>query len=192
MLIVWYSGVKYMLAETFVGMPSLEMINLQDNLIEELNGMLFSTNKRVKTLNISGNKIKRLPDNLLVEMSALENFIANRNSIASLPPQLFLNNTKLEFVNLNNNNITTILLKFESLTTLKKVLGLQNPCANFFLNNVVTAKQLDDLVKTNCSKKAIPKPGQWKNWNQLKITEKSQLCLLSFFYCSKKGLKIFF
>jgi Leucine-rich repeat (LRR) protein len=135
-------------------MGNLITLNLQDNEIEVFHDFIFGQVHKLKTLNVGGNKIKILPDVLLSNNSQLETFIANRNFIETIPVNLFNSTPKIEFINLSNNKIMHIEFDFAKLKHLKKVFGLQNPCADFFLNKNVTA--LVALLKVNCPPKPIP------------------------------------
>lgn len=150
-LVVWSSGLREIYDYHFNGSFKLEEINFQDNFIESIPENLFWNLTMLTSLNLGGNKIKVLPEMLLTRAKRLQTFIINRNNIEYLPPLLFANNP-LKFINLNNNKIKVVQVDFTTLKVIKKVLGIGNICADFFLNKEVDAKQLNELMAANCSR----------------------------------------
>lgn len=151
-LIVWFSGLKYFERRDLYLGPNITEINFQDNLIENFPDNPFLNNTELKKLNFGGNRIKDLPENLLVYSVDLLVFIADRNLIEFLPKLIFSKNIYLEFVNLNNNRIKRIAVDFTKMPNIERVLGLNNVCANFYLNRKMNAIQLNKLVRANCTK----------------------------------------
>lgn len=155
-LVVWFSGLVTVYINNFREMPRLTEISLQDNLIETIEINAFYLVPKLTKLSLAGNRIKVLHEFGLEANKALQHFVANRNQIEYLQAGLFANTSALVYINVNNNKIKAIAVDFTKLKKLQKVLGLDNVCANFFLNKVVDAKQLNELVKANCSE-PIPK-----------------------------------
>lgn len=141
-------------------MPNLREVNLQHNIIEDIPEMFFMPTQNLTNINLGTNKLRSLPEKLLIALSQLESFIACSNLIEFLPAGLFMGNFKLAFVNLNNNKIKVIAVDFTRIKSLKKVLGIQNTCADFYLNNEMSAEKLNALVKAKCS--GQPKPSEDK------------------------------
>lgn len=166
-LFVWYSGLRVLFEDSLYDLPNIININFENNEIAVLDPTTFSLNTRVTYLNLGFNKIRVLHGSLLLNLVRLETFIANSNQIESLPQSLFLGNTKLKFINLNNNRIKVIEVDFKKLNSLKKVLGLSNDCANFFLTKNFSVNKLDLLLKSNCSHvRTTPVPDDWTvEWN---------------------------
>lgn len=160
-LAVWFSGLKYLTPVALLDMPNLREINFQDNIIEDIPEIFFMATPNLTSINLGTNKLKGLPEKLLMALAQLETFIASSNLIEFLPPGLFMGNFKLSFVNLNNNKIKVIAIDFTKLKSLKKVLGIQNTCADFYMNKIVPAEELNALVREKCSGQPKP-PGDKK------------------------------
>lgn len=154
-IVVWSSGLKELDTVNFEDMPYMKDLNFEDNIIEQLDENTFFKLDGLASLNLARNFIKVLPEKLLSSSKQLQSFIANNNQIEFLPASLFAANPKMSFVNFNCNKIKVIAIDFTK-TKLKKVLGLNNICADFFLNKVVDAKKLNALVKANCSQPMKP------------------------------------
>lgn len=154
-VVIWSSGLKYFDINSFYMMYYLEQINFQDNNIENLDENCFgmTTLTNLVTINLAFNQIKALPEALLSNVKNLQTFIVNNNQIENLPMNLFVSSQKLSFVNLNNNKIVSIAVDFTKARGLKKVLGINNVCADFFLSKAVDAKQLNILVRKKCPAK---------------------------------------
>ena len=151
-IVIWFSGLRKFNASHFLDMSNLHEISFQDNAIESLEETSFWSVPNITSLNLGSNRIKLLEKNLLKMATKLKTFIINRNLIEYLPPLLFVNNMELVFINLNNNKIKVVEVDFTILTSIVKILGIGNDCADFFLNKNVDAVQLNELMKTNCSK----------------------------------------
>lgn len=159
-LIVWFSGLRELNHEYFKDMPKLRELNLRDNEIAFLVEPLLAFVGNITSLDIGFNFIVEFPEKFLYYTPKLQTFIANHNLIEVLQPTLFAGSPVLSFVNLNNNKIKAIGVDFVAMRSLKKLLGLGNVCADFFLTKNFTAAQLNDLVRKNCSIPQQPQPGQ--------------------------------
>lgn len=132
-------------------MRRLREVNLQNNLIERIPDTIFNITTELIKVDLSSNQIVALPEKLLLPLLHLQMFSASRNLIEVLPANLFSGNPKLAYVNLNNNKIKAITIDFATLRSIKRILGFQNTCADFYLNDEMTAEKLNALVREKCA-----------------------------------------
>lgn len=132
-------------------MRRLREVNLQNNLIERIPETIFNITVDLTKVDLSSNQILALPEKLLSPLLNLQMFSASRNLIEVLPANLFSGNPKLAYVNLNNNRIKSITINFVTLRSIKRILGFQNTCADFYLNDEMTAEKLNALVREKCA-----------------------------------------
>ncbi|XP_071093934.1 toll-like receptor 13 [Haliotis cracherodii] len=96
----------------FEGCPSLELLNLNDNVFQvtteiEFN-TLFGDLTNLKTLVMGGNGLQSIPQVITRKLTSIKSLALYRNSISDLKPNTFENMTKLKKLFLANNEISTI------------------------------------------------------------------------------------
>jgi Leucine-rich repeat (LRR) protein len=148
----------------YTELKNLKEISFRDNQISHIEYVAFDYVVNLVTLDLSGNLITELDHRVFLKLLQLKNLILNRNHLFQLQSDLFSTNIKLEFINLNNNLIEIILVDFEKMVKIKKVLGFDNVCADFYLNlKDMKKKDLNELVAQNCSEKAFEKDFFWES-----------------------------
>lgn len=128
-------------AVLFINLDSLELLDLSFNIIERINGDIFSPLKKLQKIVLRDNKIKVIPDNLFQNMPKLITIHLMGNQISDVPVTAF-RGTPLKNLNLSNNKITYLVDNFclelqNSGGRLKKFLFDPNPWQCACLNEVL-------------------------------------------------------
>lgn len=79
--------IKTIQTHTFVDLPKLMTINLEDNAIERIERRAFMNMKQLKYINLRGNKIKDITDEafqVLLYFHCISSFIIKLNEIVVL------------------------------------------------------------------------------------------------------------
>lgn len=133
--IITGSGLKYVKRDDFAGMPKLETLNLDFNLIETMpEDTLYDLNALVDFF-IEGNRIKTFPTYLLSKAPLFQRFRASNNSLESMDADFFKGNPVLKIVTINNNKLTRIGVDFRNYKNLKRIDLGNNTCIDTNYND---------------------------------------------------------
>ena len=87
----------------FVGLNSLEILQLGDNMLSELPDGVFDELTALKSLLLHENRLSELPDGVFDELTALESLLLHDNRLSELPAGVFAELTALETLLLGRN-----------------------------------------------------------------------------------------
>ena len=93
-------------AQTIRGMPLLNELDLNDNLIEELDYDLFNASVNMEFLRLGGNRLSELPD--LKYMAYLVTLNVSHNRLREIKNGAFVEQIGMDTLYLNDNNIRKI------------------------------------------------------------------------------------
>lgn len=101
--------IVYMPSDSFVGLDSLQILDLSKNKIQRIENGTFSL-KTLQILKLSDNKICNISENAFESLQALETLLLERNKLQSIPTRLFQNVDCLTFLDLSSNNLMSVSL----------------------------------------------------------------------------------
>lgn len=133
--LVTSSKLKFVKREDFSGMPKLQTLVLDDNLLEDIPEDALNEVTQLVDFFIDKNKFTKLPPYLLSKATMFQRFKANNNTIEAIPPNFFKNNPSLKIVSLDNNKISRIGVDFRPFKNLKKVDLKNNTCIDSNFND---------------------------------------------------------
>ena len=109
-------------AGLFESLPSLENVDLSDNMLTDIPAGLFKSTSSLKNVNLSDNLLPHIPAGLFESLTSLENVDLSDNMLTDIPAGLFKSTSSLKNVNLSDNSLADIPAGlFESLTSLQNV-----------------------------------------------------------------------
>lgn len=126
--------------ESFVNMPTLEILDLREVLVLNVSNKVFVNMLNLKTLLLSGNKLSYVPEGVLLKQLTYLDLSDNSGNVFvpsyfSLGKKRFITMTNLKVLNLSYNRINGIFNDtFEGLTNLT-ILGLKNATIFYLSNN---------------------------------------------------------
>ena len=121
---IWLVGnrIESIHKEAFLGLNSLDEINLDYNPLFKPQENSFDKLTNLKKLSLSNCQIKNLPKDFLKGLENLIKLDLRFNHISSWDKELFINTPSLVDLNLSNNNITKISnTTFDNLKNLEKI-----------------------------------------------------------------------
>ncbi|XP_063223177.1 nephrocan-like [Bacillus rossius redtenbacheri] len=155
---------------SFLGYENVELIDLQRNMIERIDGNTFRLLQSLKHVYLSGNKLKYMSKDLFSNCSSMRKLDVSHNNFSgvkrdypflasstltwldlsqskleNLPAKFFSDMQQLEYIYLNKNNLTSLnKLAFEPLRNLKLVFLDENPwkCTCELRDTVLLFKEL--------------------------------------------------
>lgn len=133
--IVSGSQLKFIKREDFSGMPKLQTLNLDSNIIEAIPEDALYDLPNLVDFFIDDNKLKALPTYLLNHALMFQRFKASNNSIEVLEADFLKNNHILKILSMDNNKLKQIRVDFKPYKNLKKLDLLNNVCVNTSFND---------------------------------------------------------
>lgn len=112
----------------FRHMKKLRKLYLPENKIERIAPCVFRYVDTVELINLDGNLIKELDDDTFVNLPSLLEFSANQNKIESLESGLFRNNLMLKRISLRSNQLKHIEINFLRIKAIEMADLQFNPC----------------------------------------------------------------
>ncbi len=86
-------------------LPSLRLLDLSSNLIQEIDDKAFAGNPKLTMINLSGNLIEQIPEKLFEGFGELQEIYLCQNRLQQLDDSIFSRNLNLKTVILKNNLI---------------------------------------------------------------------------------------
>ncbi|KAI5619037.1 vasorin precursor [Silurus asotus] len=107
-LYVFKNGIETIEQEDFIGLESLEMLDLSQNKVNELPAHVFEPLSSLRNLDLSSNQITHIFQNSFAGLELLERLYLHSNSIRSIHPAAFDGLERLIELKLYRNKMTTI------------------------------------------------------------------------------------
>ncbi|XP_010866098.2 vasorin b [Esox lucius] len=102
------NGIEALSEEDFVGMESLEMLDLSQNKLAELPDRVFEPLTSLRNLDLSANQITHLSEESFAGMALLERLYLYSNHIRTIHPAAFQGLEQLLELKLQGNQLTTL------------------------------------------------------------------------------------
>ncbi|XP_041708391.2 toll-like receptor 13 [Coregonus clupeaformis] len=134
-VIISINLIKHIPDNTFVHLPNLRMLQIDNNHLETIDNQAFQNMSQLKSLNLSLNKISHLSSSVFQDLKNLVNLSLNNNSLIWLPPGIFSSLSNLDALMLRQNYLNNFSAVAESVTHLPKLTKLD------LCNNYLTSLQ---------------------------------------------------
>lgn len=145
-------NVHFIRRESFLHMEKLKHLQLGGNKIEEIREETFWDLKNLSLLSLCGNHIKVLPDKLLSKMANIYHFRADANLFQVISENFFAEKSQLEIISLRFGKLKMIKFDFTTLTRIRDISLLMNPCTNATFNsNNTSLADFQESIKKTCS-----------------------------------------
>lgn len=107
-LYVFKNGIMTLDQEDFIGLESLEMLDLSQNKLNELPDCVFEPLSTLRNLDLSSNQITHISQESFTGLELLERLYLHSNAIKSIHPSAFDGLEQLLELKLYRNEITTV------------------------------------------------------------------------------------
>ena len=145
-------GISVLQAGDFDGLSSLNVLDLQHNLLKSLPQGVFDDLAGMNRLRLNNNQLTELAPDIFTGLTGLENLHLGNNNLTTVPANLLTNNPKLLFMSLYNNGSTELPADlFDGRTSLKELDLRKNrlttlPAGLFADLTAISTLRLDDAV----------------------------------------------